>query len=130
MHQDGRTNGIMAPSDDAQAACSGAHAQSRRRRSASVGYMEAHGTGTPVGDPTEVRASPVFGGRRPADPCLIGSVKSNIGHLEGGAGIAGLIKAALALQHEAIPPTATPKTPTPEVDWANSGLRVVTEGEP
>ena len=112
--------------------CSRAHANRRVSPPASVDFVEAHGTGTPSGDPTEVRAlASVYGADRPADaPCRIGSVKPNVGHLEGGAGVVGLIKAALALHHEAIPPTAGLKTLTPAVDWANSGLRVPTSVEP
>lgn len=130
--QDGKTVGIMSPNGDAQAdmflrACEFAHVAP-----ASIGFIEAHGTGTPTGDPTEVRAlGSVYGAGRPADaPCPIGSVKPNFGHLEGGAGVIGLIKAALALHHEAIPPTAGLRTLNPAIDWANSGLRVPTEVEP
>ena len=130
--QDGRTVGIMSPNGDAQAdmfrrACESAGVAPR-----SIGFVEAHGTGTPTGDPTEVRAlSAVYGADRPADaPCPIGSVKPNVGHLEGGAGVVGLIKATLALHHETIPPTAGITELTPAVDWAVSGLRVPTEAEP
>jgi 6-methylsalicylic acid synthase len=73
----------------------------------------------------------VYGAGRPSDqPCRIGSVKPNVGHLEGGAGVIGLIKTVLALHHEVIPPTAGLRRLTPAVDWANSGLRVPTEVEP
>ena len=130
--QDGRTVGIMSPNGDAQADMFARACESAGVPPASVDFVEAHGTGTPTGDPTEVRAlASVYGADRPADaPCRIGSVKPNVGHLEGGAGVVGLIKAALALHHEAIPPTAGLKTLTPAVDWANSGLRVPTSVEP
>lgn len=130
--QDGRTVGIMSPNGDAQADMFARACKSAGVPPASVDFVEAHGTGTPTGDPTEVRAlSSVYGVDRPADaPCRIGSVKPNVGHLEGGAGVVGLVKAALALYHEAIPPTAGVKTLTPAVDWANSGLRVPTVVEP
>ncbi len=130
--QDGRTVGIMSPNGDAQADMFARACASAGVPPASVDFVEAHGTGTPTGDPTEVRAlASVYGADRPADaPCRIGSVKPNVGHLEGGAGVVGLVKAALALHHEAIPPTAGLKTLTPAVDWANSGLRVPTEVEP
>jgi 6-methylsalicylic acid synthase len=97
-----------------------------------VDFVEAHGTGTPTGDPVELTAlSEVYGTGRPADrPCLVGSVKPNTGHLEGGAGVVGLVKAALALHHEAVPPTAGLRTPTTAVDWAANGLRVNTEAQP
>ncbi|MGE2690387.1 type I polyketide synthase [Mycolicibacterium pulveris] len=129
--QDGRTVGIMSPNGDAQAEMFRRACESAGIAPSSVDFVEAHGTGTPTGDPTEIQAlSSVYGLDRPADaPCRIGSVKPNVGHLEGGAGIVGLIKAALALHHEAIPPTAGVQSLTPAVDWASSGLRVPTELE-
>ena len=130
--QDGRTVGIMSPNGAAQAdmfrrACAASGVDP-----AKVGYVEAHGTGTPTGDPTEVGAlSEVYGaGRSGAESCRIGSVKPNIGHLEGGAGVMGLIKTVLALHHGVIPPTAGLGELTPAVDWDTSGLRVPTEAEP
>ena len=87
----------------------------RRRRPADVGYVEAHGTGTALGDPIEVRAlGAVFGpGALPSDRLLVGSVKTNIGHLEAAAGIAGLLKVVLALQHGEIPPQLHLAEPEP-----------------
>ncbi len=84
-----------------------------------VQYVEAHGTGTEVGDPVEVEAlSAVLAADRPADaPLLIGSVKTNLGHTEGAAGLAGLIKVALSLQHGEIPPSLHLKDPSPRIDW-------------
>ncbi len=130
--QDGRTVGIMSPNGDAQADMFRRACRFAGVEPASVGFIEAHGTGTPSGDPTEVRAlASVYGADRPADaPCRIGSVKPNVGHLEGGAGVVGLIKAALALHHRTIPPTAGLTSLTPAVDWADSGLRVPTHVEP
>ncbi|VEG40122.1 polyketide synthase family protein [Mycolicibacterium flavescens] len=130
--QDGRTVGIMSPNGDAQADMFRRACHFAGIAPASVGFVEAHGTGTPSGDPTEVGAlASVYGAGRPADaPCRIGSVKPNVGHLEGGAGVVGLIKAALALHHRTIPPTAGVTSLTPAVDWANSGLRVPTRVEP
>lgn len=132
VNQDGRTNGIMAPSGEAQAemlrqAC--AHAGVGPE---SVDYVEAHGTGTRAGDPIEAGAlADVYGAGRPADrPCLIGSVKTNIGHLEAASGIAGVIKAVLAIEHAAIPPSLNFDTPNPDVPWQASGLRVVTDLTP
>jgi 6-methylsalicylic acid synthase len=130
--QDGRTVGIMSPNGDAQADMFQRACEASGVPPASVDFVEAHGTGTPTGDPTEVRAlASVYGANRTADaPCRIGSVKPNVGHLEGGAGVVGLIKAALSLHHAAIPPTAGLKTLTPSIDWANSGLHVPTTVEP
>ncbi|GJF17870.1 polyketide synthase [Mycolicibacterium cyprinidarum] len=128
--QDGRTVGIMSPNGEAQQdlfrrACRAAEVDPD-----TVGYIEAHGTGTPTGDPVEVGAlSAVYGKGRAAKPCAIGSVKPNTGHLEGGAGVVGLIKAVLALHHEVLPPTAGVRTLTTAVDWATSGLRVPTAAE-
>src|SRR6185369_1668202 len=100
-NQDGHTSSMTVPGVEGQSAMlrtaySEAGIDPRR-----VVYMEAHGTGTPVGDPIEAAAlGRVLGANRPADrPCLIGSVKTNIGHLEAGSGMPGLIKAALVLHH-------------------------------
>ena len=127
VNQDGHTNGIMAPCGQAQE-----HVMSRACRQAGVApstvdYVEAHGTGTLLGDPLEAGAlSSVYGAERaPGDPCLIGSVKSNIGHLEGAAGIAGVIKAVLALHRGEIPPSVV-DTLNPAIPWEESGLRLVT----
>nr|AMK48247.1 6-methylsalicylic acid synthase [Streptomyces gandocaensis] len=132
VHQDGHTNGIMAPSSTAQA-----HLLRRAYRNAgvdpaTVDYVEAHGTGTKAGDPVETRAmAEVFAVGRPADrPCLVGSVKPNIGHLEAGAGVAGLIKAVLALHHEHIPPQANFEEPNPAIPWDEARLRVVADPTP
>jgi acyl transferase domain-containing protein/NADPH:quinone reductase-like Zn-dependent oxidoreductase len=96
---------------------------------AEVDYVEAHGTGTSVGDPIELEAmSAVYGkGREPDRPLLVGSVKTNIGHLESAAGIAGLIKAVLVLQRGVIPKHLHFQTPTPAVDWDKMHLRVTSE---
>ncbi|MER7369507.1 type I polyketide synthase, partial [Nonomuraea wenchangensis] len=131
VNQDGHTAGIMAPCGQAQE-----HVMRRALRQAgvepgTVGYVEAHGTGTAVGDPLEAAAlAAVYGtGRERERPCLIGSAKSNIGHLEGAAGVAGLVKAILAVRRGEIPPSRL-DTPTPAVDWAAAGLRVVDRPTP
>jgi amino acid adenylation domain-containing protein len=89
---------------------------------ASITYVEAHGTGTPMGDPAEVTAlTRAFGGSRNGGPhCALGSVKSNIGHLDTAAGIAGLIKTILALRHRELPPSIHFDTPNPQIDFQNS----------
>jgi len=132
VSHDGRTNGIMAPNGDAQAHVARLALRQADLDGRSVGYVEAHGTGTRLGDPIEAAAlSSVYGAHRPAgEPCLIGSVKSNIGHLEAGAGVAGLIKAVLVLQHQEIPPQAGFGTPNPAVPWDESGLRVTQRRTP
>ncbi|MFC8845293.1 MULTISPECIES: type I polyketide synthase [unclassified Micromonospora] len=129
VHQDGRTNGIMAPSGEAQADLLRHAYQVSGIDPGTVDYVEAHGTGTRAGDPIEAGAmAEVFGAGRAADaPCLIGSVKPNIGHLEAGSGVAGVIKAVLALRHGEIPPSLNFSEPNPAIPWATSGLRVVAE---
>ncbi len=97
-----------------------------------VSYVEAHGTGTAAGDPVEIGAlASVVGAQRAhGSECLVGSVKTNIGHTEGAAGIAGLIKAALVVEHGAVPPSLHLETPTPAVDWASAGVRIPTSPTP
>ena len=132
VNQDGRTNGIMAPSGEAQEYVVRQALRQADVDPRTVGYVEAHGTGTRIGDPIEVAAlARVFGVGRPAEqPCLIGSVKANIGHLEAGAGVAGVIKAVLALEHATIPPTVNLTELNPDIPWAESGLHVTTEPTP
>jgi polyketide synthase PksJ len=96
---------------------------------ATIAYVEAHGTGTALGDPMEVAAlSEAFGERgAAAGRCALGSVKTNIGHADAAAGIAGLIKTVLALEHRLIPPSLHFRRPNPEIDFARSGFFVNTE---
>ena len=129
VRQDGRTNGIMAPNGAAQAAVL---AEACRRAGVdprTVGYVEAHGTGTPVGDAVEAGAlGSVYGaGRPPGAPCLIGSAKSSVGHLEAGAGVVGVLKAVLALRHGEIPATLHADPPNAAIRWDELRLRVVRE---
>lgn len=128
VNQDGHTNGIMAPCGEAQERVMVRACRQAGVAPSTVDYIEAHGTGTRLGDPLEAGAlSSVYGTGRPSgDPCLIGSVKSNIGHLEGAAGITGVIKAVLALHRGEIPPSVL-DTLNPAISWETSGLRVVTE---
>jgi acyl transferase domain-containing protein/acyl-CoA synthetase (AMP-forming)/AMP-acid ligase II/acyl carrier protein len=127
VNQDGRTNGLMAPSRQSQEAVM---ATAYRRAGLSPGtvqYVEAHGTGTFLGDAIEANAlGTVLADRRPpGSQCLIGSVKTNIGHLEAAAGVAGLIKVALALRHRMIPPSLNFVEPNPEVPFDSLPMRVV-----
>jgi acyl transferase domain-containing protein/acyl carrier protein len=94
-----------------------------------VQYVEVHGTGTPVGDPVEVQAlgSVVGEGRPEGHPCVVGSVKTNIGHTEGAAGVAGLIKVALALRHKTVPPSLHLEEPNPNIPWEELPLVVQRE---
>ncbi|MFF0223667.1 beta-ketoacyl synthase N-terminal-like domain-containing protein [Streptomyces sp. NPDC004629] len=94
-----------------------------------VDYVEAHGTATPLGDPIEVQAlTEAFGPGLPAGSVHLGSVKSNVGHLDAAAGVTGLIKAALALEHRFIPPTAHYRSPNPRLRLDTSPFRVDAEG--
>jgi acyl transferase domain-containing protein len=124
---DGKTGrSLMAPGQAAQTATLRAAYQDAGISPAAVDYVEAHGPGTPVGDPVELQSlTDVFGEGRPAcRPCLIGSVKTNIGHLEGVAGFAGLIKAALVLRHRTVPATLHATEPVPSVRGPDGPLRL------
>jgi phthiocerol/phenolphthiocerol synthesis type-I polyketide synthase C len=126
VNQDGRTNGLMAPNPHAQeAVLRRAYAQAGVRPG-DVDYVEAHGTGTLLGDPIEAKAlAAVVGADRDPDrPCLIGSVKSNLGHLEAAAGIAGLIKVALMLRHRTVPPSLHYERPNPHIPFGELAVRV------
>ncbi|MBZ4018994.1 non-ribosomal peptide synthetase/type I polyketide synthase [Streptomyces purpurogeneiscleroticus] len=106
VNQDGRTNGITVPREDAQVDLVRKVCAEAGVVPGSLQYIEAHGTSTPVGDPIEARAlgRVLSDGRPPGAPCYVGSVKTNIGHTEAAAGIAGLLKTVLALKHRKIPP--------------------------
>lgn len=131
-NQDGRTKGISVPNGEAQEALL-REAQARAGIAPSeIQYVEAHGTGTPVGDPIEVNAlGRVLREGRPAgQPCLIGSVKSNIGHTESASGVAGLLKVVLALKHGELPANLHFHTPNPQIDFQDLALEVVTSHRP
>ncbi|WP_433600234.1 SDR family NAD(P)-dependent oxidoreductase [Nocardia sp. CA-135953] len=123
---DGRSNGLYAPSGRAQQDIIRTAWARAGLDPHDVGYVECHGTGTPLGDAVEVGAlAAVVGGG--AEPTWIGSLKSNIGHLEAAAGITGMVKAALSIRHGAIPPTIYFHTENPLLKLAEHGLRVPTE---
>jgi len=128
VNQDGRSNGLMAPNPLAQ---EGVLREAYRRAGVSPGhvqYVEAHGTGTFLGDPIEANAlgTVVAIDRPPGRPCALGSVKTNLGHLEAAAGVAGLIKVALALNHLEIPPSLHFQEPNPHIPFDELSLRVQT----
>jgi myxalamid-type polyketide synthase MxaD len=128
VNQDGRSNGLMAPNPLAQEEVL---REAYRRAGVSPGdvqYVEAHGTGTLLGDPIEAKAlgSVLALDRSPEIPCLLGSVKTNVGHLEAAAGIAGLIKVALALHHREIPPSLHFEKANPLIPFDQLPLRVKT----
>ncbi|WP_026360449.1 type I polyketide synthase [Amycolatopsis nigrescens] len=129
VNSDGRSNGLTAPNPAAQRALlADAHAIADSDPS-TVDYVEAHGAGTLLGDPIEAQAlTEVLGrGRDRGRPLLLGSVKTNLGHLEGAAGVIGLIKTVLALWHGKIPPSLHFTEPNPHIDFHRSALSVVTE---
>ncbi|WP_228083590.1 type I polyketide synthase [Streptomyces profundus] len=132
VNNDGATEGLTVPSAEAQAevvrrACADAGVDP-----ALVRYVELHGTGTPTGDPLEAAGvGAVYGRARPAgSPVIVGSAKTNVGHLEGAAGIVGLIKTALSLRHREIPASLNYAAPHPEIDVESLNLRVQTEAGP
>ena len=127
INQDGRSNGLMAPNPAAQMAVLRAAYSSAGIAPLEVDYVETHGTGTLLGDPIEARAlGTVLGRGRTTDaPLLIGAIKSNLGHLEAAAGIAGFIKAVLAVQRGTIPPNRGFETPNPHIQFDDMRLQVV-----
>ena len=132
LNQDGHTNGISLPSAEAQAqlvrdACRDAGIAPSR-----IGFVEAHGTGTAVGDPIEAHAlaDALCADRPTASPLLIGSVKTNLGHLETAAGVAGFVKAVLVLKHRQVPASLHFATPNPNIDFKGLKLRVNSTLEP
>lgn len=128
LNQDGRSSGLTAPNGLAQEAVIRASLASAQLEPGDIDFVEAHGTGTPLGDPIEVRAIDAVYGQRPSGaPLRIGSVKTNIGHLEGAAGIAGVIKVVLAMQHRCIPPHLHLREPNPLIAWDESRIVVPTE---
>ncbi|UNZ20716.1 type I polyketide synthase [Streptomyces sp. 891-h] len=128
----GRGNGLTAPRGSAQRSVITKALDQAGVTAGQIDYVEAHGTGTALGDPVEWEAlAEVYGSERPARrPCLVGSVKTNIGHLEAAAGVAGLIKAALVVGHREVPPLLHLATPNRRLDWDGSGLAVPTERGP
>ena len=129
-NQDGRSGGLTVPNGPAQEAVIAAALADAGLQPRDVGYVEAHGTGTSLGDPIEVRAlgRALGAGRDAADPLLVGSVKTNIGHLESAAGVAGVIKVILALQHERIPRHLHFTQPSPHIAWADHPVKVEPQG--
>lgn len=128
VNQDGASSGFTVPNRDAQEALIAEALSVAKIAPADVDYLEAHGTGTSLGDPIEVKAiAAVLGKNRPADnPVLLGSVKTNIGHLESAAGIAGVIKVALSLQQQQLPAHLHFHSPNPYIPWDKLPVKVNT----
>lgn len=132
VNQDGASAGLTVPSGAAQTRVIEAALRRANLAPGDVDYLEAHGTGTELGDPIELRAAAAaYGaGRDPERPLLVGSVKTNIGHLEAAAGVAGLIKVVLSLQGGVIPKHLNFNTPSPHIDWDKLPLRVTSTAIP
>ncbi|MEW5983052.1 MAG: SDR family NAD(P)-dependent oxidoreductase [Acidobacteriota bacterium] len=129
IHHDGHSNGFTAPNALAQAQVIRAALERARLAPDQIDYIEAHGTGTKLGDPIEIQAlSEIFTPR--SRPLFLGAVKSNIGHLEAAAGIASVIKVILMLRHQALPPSLHFTTPNPLIPWAELPFEVITRLTP
>ena len=132
VNQDGHTNGMTVPSPVAQQSMIEEALRKSGIEPRDVQYIETHGTGTQVGDPIEASAvgAAMSRGRDACSPCVIGSVKTNLGHLEAASGMPGLIKVALALRHRQLPASLHFHEANSAIDLAALKLRVVTELEP
>jgi acyl transferase domain-containing protein/acyl carrier protein len=132
VNQDGASSGLTVPNGGAQQRLIAAALARAGLAGGDIDYLEAHGTGTSLGDPIEVQAAAaVYGeGRDPNRPLLMGSVKTNIGHLESAAGVAGLVKVVLSLQHEVLPPNLHFENPSPHIPWDSLPVRVVDKAIP
>lgn len=132
VNTDGRKSGLTVPNADAQAGLIEQACRQAGLDPADIDYFEAHGTGTAVGDPIEARAlGEALGKRRPKEiPLPVGSIKSNLGHMEAAAGVAGLVKVLLSLQHRMVPATIGVTILNPAIDFKGLNLEVVTENRP
>ncbi|MGE5341854.1 MAG: SDR family NAD(P)-dependent oxidoreductase [Candidatus Omnitrophota bacterium] len=119
--------GFTAPSVKGQVAAISAAIRAAQIEPETIGLIETHGTGTKLGDPVEINALKQVFDTEKRNFCAIGSVKTNIGHLDTAAGVAGFIKATLALYHQLLPPSLNFKTPNPDLDLENSPFYVITE---
>ena len=132
VNQDGASSGLTVPNGGAQQRLIAAALARAGIGGADIDYLEAHGTGTALGDPIEVQAAAaVYGADRdPNRPLLMGSVKTNIGHLESAAGVAGLVKVVLSLQNEVLPKNLHFEKPSPHIPWDSLPVQVVDKATP
>ncbi|MEA5554859.1 type I polyketide synthase [Nodularia spumigena] len=130
VNHDGPSSGLTVPNGDAQEKLLHQALNAAKLKPEQIDFIEAHGTGTALGDPIELESmAAVFGNRPQNRPLIIGSVKTNLGHLEGAAGIAGLIKTVLALQKHQIPPHLHFQQPNPRFDWSTDIFEVPVHGK-
>lgn len=127
VNHDGRSSGLTVPNGTAQQALIRQALQQSRVQLAQVRYIETHSTGTALGDPIEVNALGAVFNLERSTPLILGSVKTNIGHTEAAAGMAGLIKTVLSLQHQTIPANLHFQTPNPQIDWQELQVKVPTQ---
>ena len=132
VNQDGASGGLTVPNGRAQQRVIRASLKQAGLEPAQIDYLEAHGTGTSLGDPIEMQAAAAaLGTGRAADrPLLVGSAKTNIGHLEAAAGVAGVIKVVLSLEHGLLPKHLHFNTPSPHIPWSQLPVKVVSESAP
>jgi len=132
VNQDGRSSGLTVPNGNAQEAVIRQALANGGIEPAAVGYAEAHGTGTSLGDPIEAHAlGSALGAARAADnPLVVGSVKTNLGHLESAAGVAGLLKVVLALDKEEIPAQLHFHSMNPQLDWGGAPVEIAVKARP